>query len=329
MCKRLVCFRHAMDVFTFLHSTAAISRGIQQFGGQTIDHGGFITRTGVGHNPPERQRLAAFGVEVTGVTRSGRDGTLTPAQVAANRATLDNVRLWDHQPLLETFGQIQEIRTYYDFVQVDNDRYLIDGKMRQVMLSARELNTESLPNQSWVNNRLSFTHGYGLTLGPVNQVTTEGLPVLFAITLHEAGHAYAAKYFGDKTAWMLGRTSLNPVRHIDPIGTVVVPAITAFTGFLFGWAKPVPVNFENLRDPKRDMLWVAAAGPGANVLMALGWVAVAKVLLLFEASGEAVEFTDEVENLRFAAGHFWDGASTLVKLEDIKEIHIKLCQPSQ
>lgn len=124
----------------------------------------------------------------------------------------------------------------------------------------------------------------------VGTIAVYAIPVVFAITLHEAGHAYAAKYFGDKTAWMLGRTSLNPVRHIDPIGTVVVPAITAFTGFLFGWAKPVPVNFENLRDPRRDMLWVAAAGPGANILMALGWVLVAKVLLLAGASGEAAEF---------------------------------------
>ena len=89
------------------------------------------------------------------------------------------MRLWDHQPLLETFGQIQEIRTYYDFASVDNDRYMIDGRLRQVMLSARELNSNSLPNRTWVNERLTFTHGYGLTLGPVNQVTREGLPVLF------------------------------------------------------------------------------------------------------------------------------------------------------
>ena len=89
------------------------------------------------------------------------------------------MRLWDHQPLLETFGQIQEIRTYYDFVSVDNDRYQINGQNRQVMLSARELNPAALPNRTWVNERLVFTHGHGLTLGPVNQVTSEGLPVLF------------------------------------------------------------------------------------------------------------------------------------------------------
>jgi len=107
------------------------------------------------------------------------DAELTRADIDRNRATLDNVRLWDHQPLLETFGQIQEIRTYYDFIAVDNDRYEIDGQLRQVMLSARELNPASLPNRTWVNERLTFTHGHGLTLGPVNQVTTEGLPVLF------------------------------------------------------------------------------------------------------------------------------------------------------
>lgn len=107
------------------------------------------------------------------------DATLTRADIARNAATIENVRLWDHQPLLDTFGQIQEIRTYYDFVSVDNDRYVIDGKYRQVMLSARELNSESLPARSWINERLTFTHGYGLTLGPVNEVAPEGLPVLF------------------------------------------------------------------------------------------------------------------------------------------------------
>ena len=107
------------------------------------------------------------------------DAELTPQQITNNLDTIENVRLWDHLPLLQTFSQIQEIRTYYDFINVDNDRYQINGKYRQVMLSARELNTESLPQHSFVNERLTFTHGYGLTLGPVNQVTTDGLPVLF------------------------------------------------------------------------------------------------------------------------------------------------------
>jgi hypothetical protein len=107
------------------------------------------------------------------------DTTLTRADIENNRETLDNVRLWDHQPLLETFGQIQEIRTYYDFVAVDNDRYTINGKYRQIMLSARELNSASLPSRTWINEHLTFTHGYGVTLGPVNEVASEGLPVLF------------------------------------------------------------------------------------------------------------------------------------------------------
>jgi uncharacterized membrane protein (UPF0182 family) len=107
------------------------------------------------------------------------DATLDPRDIANNVPTIDNVRLWDHEPLLRTFGQIQEIRTYYAFKSVDNDRYTIDGKLRQVMLSARELNTELMPTRTWINEHLTYTHGYGLTLGPVNQVTTEGLPVLF------------------------------------------------------------------------------------------------------------------------------------------------------
>jgi uncharacterized membrane protein (UPF0182 family) len=107
------------------------------------------------------------------------DAALSAADIERNAATLDNVPLWDEQPLLDTFGQIQEIRTYYDFVSVHNDRYRIDGQYRQIMLSARELNSASLPSASWINERLTFTHGYGVTLGPVNEVTPEGLPVLF------------------------------------------------------------------------------------------------------------------------------------------------------
>jgi len=107
------------------------------------------------------------------------DAALTAGDIIANSSTIQNVRLWDHQPLLQTFGQLQEIRSYYDFVNVDNDRYTLDGKYRQVMLSLREMNTESLQTRSWVNERLTFTHGYGLTLGPVNEVTSVGQPVLF------------------------------------------------------------------------------------------------------------------------------------------------------
>lgn len=104
---------------------------------------------------------------------------LAISDLQKNDSSIKNIRLWDREPLLDTFGQIQEIRTYYDFVSIDNDRYLIDGEYRQVMLSARELNSESLPNRTFINEQLVFTHGMGLALGPVNQVTNEGLPVLF------------------------------------------------------------------------------------------------------------------------------------------------------
>ena len=106
------------------------------------------------------------------------EATLTLPDIKANAATIENVRLWDRGPLLQTFGQIQEIRTYYDFVSVDDDRYWIDGRYRQVLLSPRELNSASLPTRSFINEHLTFTHGMGLTLAPVNQVTGEGLPVL-------------------------------------------------------------------------------------------------------------------------------------------------------
>jgi Zn-dependent protease len=104
------------------------------------------------------------------------------------------------------------------------------------------------------------------------------LPVVLAITLHEAAHGYVAKKYGDFTAYAQGRVTLNPLRHIDPMGTVIVPLLllAVSSPYLFGWAKPVPVNFGNLRHPKRDMLWVAAAGPGANLLMAFLWALVFK-----------------------------------------------------
>jgi len=117
----------------------------------------------------------------------------------------------------------------------------------------------------------------------IQTLAVAALPVIFAITLHEAAHGYAARHFGDPTAWQLGRISLNPLRHIDLWGTIVIPvAILLFSGgsFLFGYAKPVPVDFGRLRSPKRDMLWVAAAGPGANLFMALCWAGMLKLAWL-------------------------------------------------
>ena len=110
------------------------------------------------------------------------------------------------------------------------------------------------------------------------------IPVLLAITLHEAAHGYVARHFGDPTAYLAGRISLNPLRHVDPIGTILVPGailvaskLIGGSAMLFGWAKPVPVDFARLRHPKKDMLWVAAAGPFSNLLMAVGWACLLKI----------------------------------------------------
>ena len=108
----------------------------------------------------------------------------------------------------------------------------------------------------------------------IQTVSIYALPVLFAITVHEAAHGYVARHFGDSTAYALGRVTLNPLKHIDPVGTILMPLMLYFAtsgAFLFGYAKPVPVNFGSLRNPKRDMIWVALAGPGANLIQAMIW----------------------------------------------------------
>lgn len=124
----------------------------------------------------------------------------------------------------------------------------------------------------------------------IQTVAIYALPVLFAITVHEAAHGYAARHFGDNTAFMLGRITLNPIKHIDPVGTIAMPLLLYFATsgtFVFGYAKPVPVNFGALRNPKRDMVWVALAGPAANLAQAVIWTI---ALYLLVASGMEEDF---------------------------------------
>ena len=119
----------------------------------------------------------------------------------------------------------------------------------------------------------------------IQTIAISAIPILFAITLHEAAHGYAARYFGDMTAYQQGRISLNPARHIDPVGTILFPLMTLWLGgILFGWAKPVPVNFSALRNPKKDMLWVAMAGPAANLFMIVLWIMIMKMAFAFPDS---------------------------------------------
>lgn len=146
----------------------------------------------------------AWGLDRVQVRNLSGDARLTLDDLTANQETIGNVRLWDREPLLQTFGQLQEIRTYYDFVSVHDDRYWINGEYRQVLLSPRELNSASLPTRTFINEHLTFTHGMGLTLAPVNQVTTEGLPVLFIKDLPPASNVdlpitRPQIYFGELT----------------------------------------------------------------------------------------------------------------------------------
>ncbi|MDO9481685.1 MAG: site-2 protease family protein [Hydrogenophaga sp.] len=124
----------------------------------------------------------------------------------------------------------------------------------------------------------------------IQTVAIYALPVLFAITIHEAAHGYVARYFGDNTAWSMGRVTLNPIKHVDPLGTIAMPLLLYFAtsgAFLFGFAKPVPVNFGNLRHPKRDMIWVALAGPASNFIQAILW---ALALVVMAVTGVQEEF---------------------------------------
>jgi Zn-dependent protease len=122
-------------------------------------------------------------------------------------------------------------------------------------------------------------------LTDIQRVVVWALPVLFAITVHEVAHGWVARRLGDPTAMMLGRLTLNPLKHIDPIGTVILPLFMMFVGgFIFGWAKPVPITYQNLHHPKRDMIYVAIAGPAANLIMAILWAIVLKISLVLSTT---------------------------------------------
>ncbi|MBM3788859.1 MAG: UPF0182 family protein, partial [Acidobacteria bacterium] len=149
--------------------------------------------------------LSAYGLDKVDDRELQADRALTITDIKANSATIRSIRLWDHEPLLDAFSQIQEIRTYYDFNSVDNDRYTIDNAPQQMMLSPREIESTSLPERNWINEHLTYTHGYGVTLGPVNRVTPEGLPVLLVqdIPPRAVEPAFEVKrpeiYFGELT----------------------------------------------------------------------------------------------------------------------------------
>lgn len=167
----------------------------------------------------------------------------------------------------------------------------------------------------------------------IQTILIYALPVLFAITVHEAAHGYAARHYGDKTAEQLGRITLNPLKHIDPVGTIVMPLVLyiATSGaFLFGYAKPVPVNFGNLRNPKRDMIWVALAGPASNFFQAVFWKLLLIVLVF---SGVQEPFFIEMAqggilvNLVMWAFNLFplpplDGGRILVGLLPLKQAHL-------
>ncbi len=162
----------------------------------------------------------AFGLDAVEERDLSAEASLSWEDIERNRATIENIRLWDHGPLLDTFAQIQEIRTYYEFASVDNDRYVLGGRMRQTMLSPREMASESLPHRTWINERFTFTHGYGITLGPVNQATAEGLPVLFVkdippvSSVPELRVSRPAIYFGELASdYVFVRTRTKEFDH--------------------------------------------------------------------------------------------------------------------
>jgi hypothetical protein len=140
--------------------------------------------------------------------------------------------------------------------------------------TSSQITLQRLSRKRWQLLSETISRGQSPSGKLIQTVLIYALPVLFAITVHEAAHGYAARHFGDNTAYMMGRITLNPLKHIDPVGTILMPLLLYFAtsgAFLFGYAKPVPVNFGNLRNPKRDMVWVALAGPGSNFMQAVLW----------------------------------------------------------
>ena len=167
----------------------------------------------------------------------------------------------------------------------------------------------------------------------IQTVAVYALPIIFAITLHEAAHGYAARHFGDLTAAQMGRVSLNPLKHIDPVGTIVMPLLLYFMtsgAFVFGYAKPVPVVINNLRSPKRDMLWVSFAGPGSNLLMALGWAlfgAILRTLGMTESFTQGMADAGVGVNLAMAALNLFplpplDGGRMLASLLPLPQANL-------
>jgi len=170
------------------------------------------------HNIAATQK--AYGLDTVVERDITGDSTLTMSDINNNRSTIRNIRLWDREPLLDTFGQLQEIRTYYDFISIDNDRYTLNGDYRQVLLSPRELNSASLPQRTFINERLTFTHGFGLTLSPVNEVTPEGLPVLFLKDLPPSSSIESLKvsrpeiYYGELVSdWVVVNTKAQEFNY--------------------------------------------------------------------------------------------------------------------
>ncbi|MBP1623460.1 MAG: hypothetical protein H6Q07_1480 [Acidobacteria bacterium] len=215
--------------------------------------------------------LQAYGHDNVEERDLSGDKALTPQDIVNNSATTQSIRLWDHEPLLDALKQIQEIRTYYDFITVDNDRYISSGLLKQFMLSARELNSVGLPERNWINERLSYTHGYGLALGPVNRMTSEGLPVLSVQNIPPVSDDAAFKitrpeiYYGELTrGYAVVKTGQKEFDYPSGEANVYttyegaggVPVHSLFRKLLFAfYFKDANIVFSNLVTPESRFLY--------------------------------------------------------------------------